>query len=345
MRSSDGYTVVELLVATAVLFAATAGIFRLLDEGAARSTLWNESADLHQRGRVAVETFASILGSAGAGPDTGPLISFFAAVDPKRRTVGGPAPSAITVRYVPPHAPRSTLTAPLTPAVAIATIARHSGCPDGSTACGFVTDMDVVIFDGSGNWDTALVRSIASDALDLADRPGPRAVTYAAGAQVAQIVETTLYLDSTDDTLRREHPGASNLPLLDHVVDLQFEYFGDPSPPVAPKPAAGTANCLYDSNGTSLPLPTLMADHGDLVRLPLSMLGDGPMCGSGSMAYDVDLLRVRKIRVALSLQTGVATLRGRDPLLFARPGSAQASSRMLADLRLSLAFTPRNLQR
>ena len=69
------------------------------------------------------------------------------------------------------------------------------------------------------------------------------------------------------------------------------------------------------------------------------------MCGSGATAYDVDLLRIRKLRVVFRLQAGVSMLRGSDPRLFARPGSARASHRMLPDQSLRLAFSPRNLQR
>jgi hypothetical protein len=34
--------------------------------------------------------------------------------------------------------------------------------------------------------------------------------------------------------------------VIDNVVGVQFEYFGDPNPPIAPKPPMGIANCLYD---------------------------------------------------------------------------------------------------
>jgi hypothetical protein len=345
MKRQEGYSVIELVVASAVLLVTTVSVFRLLDDGVARSTFWNEAADLQQRARVAADTLSSVVHSAGAGPDTGSLSQFFAAVEPKRRTSGGAGTVAITVRHVPANAPRSTLTAPLAPGAGVVNIARHSGCPDGTVACGFDSGMDVVIFDTTGNWDTMLVQSIAPDTLGVVDRPAPRSVTYDSGAQVAQVVESTVYYDGTDGTLRREHPGVSNMPLLDNVVDLQFEYFGDPSPPLTPRPPTGVANCLFDSTGARLTLPTLVADHGPFASLPVAMLTDGPMCGSGATAYDVDLLRIRMIRVEIRLQTGVAMLRGLGSHLFARPGGARASDRMLPDVRLSLAFSPRNLQR
>ena len=184
--------------------------------------------------------------------------------------------------------------------------------------------MDVVVFDAAGNWDTAVVQSIAPDALAIADRPGPRTVTYTAGAHVTQFVESTFYLDQADGTLRREHPGVSNLPLLDNVVDSHFEYFGDPAPPVAPRPPVGTANCLYDAVERVCRSPHFLPIMASLAKLPIALFGDGPMCGSGATAYDADLLRIRQIRVAVVLQTGVAMLRGQAGRLFARPGLAHA---------------------
>ena len=345
MKGRNGYTVIELLVATAVLLAATGAVFHLLDDGVGRSALWNEAADLHQRARVGVEALSSEISAAGAGGDVTSLASYLATVEPRRRLSGAASPLSMTVRYAPDNAPRSTLTSSLLPGATLVHIARHDGCPDGTTACGFHPNMNVLVFDRAGNWDTVTVVTIAPDTLIVTDLPVSRTVSYEAGANVMQVTEATVYYEPSDGTLRREHAGASNLPLLDNVVDLQFAYFGDPDPPVAPRPPPGVANCLYDAAGSRVTLPTLSADHGALAGLPLAMLSDGPMCGSDATAYDVDLLRIRKIRASFRLQAGVPMLRGSDPRLFARPGSARASDRMLPDQSLVLAFSPRNLQR
>ena len=339
-----GYTIVELVVATAVLLVAATGFARLLDSSAARSTLWNESADLHQRARVAGETLTTLLGRAGAGTSIGPLHHFFAAVDPRRRP-GSVSARAVTIRSIPPGAARSRLAQPLTAGADVIVLAPDQACPSGSVACGFESGMDVVLLDGNGQWDSATVRAIGPASLIVADRIGARTVTYAAGSHVAEFVETTLYLDDADGTLRRELPGVSSVPVLDNVVDLRFEYFGDTVPPAYPRPVAGTANCLYGSDGARLAHSTLAADHGRLATLPLAMLDDGPMCGAGASTYDVDLLRVRKIRGTIRLQTGLASLRGADAALFARPGTARASDRQLPDLQFTVVATPGNLNR
>ena len=344
MKNQAGYTLVELVVAAAVMLTVASGILAVIGSGLGSSAVWNEASDLHQRARVAAETFTAEINAAGAGTLNGPLSRFLPAVEPKRRGAGAAA-SAITVRYVPVNGPSSTLSADLSPGGSSAAIVVHPGCGAGTTACGFVSGSDVILFDHAGNWDVSTVQTIGPATLELADPSGMRSSTYPAGSFVAQLVETTLFFDSAERQLRREQPGGGALPVLDNVVDLQFSYFGDPLPPVEPTPPLGTATCLATATGASVPQPVLYADHGALALLPLATLTDGPYCGTGGGAYDVDLLRIRSIRVVLRLQAGVDTLRGRDARLFARPGSATTRDRSIPDEIVSLDLSPRNLQR
>ena len=59
--------------------------------------------------------------------------------------------------------------------------------------------------------------------------------------------------------------------------------------------------------------------------------------------FDADLLRIRKVRVTLRVQTGVEGLRSRDTALFAKPGRAQMSDRVIPDYRATFDVAPRNL--
>ncbi|MEO5896142.1 MAG: hypothetical protein ABIS06_10605 [Vicinamibacterales bacterium] len=344
MKSEMGYTLVEFVIAAAVMVLATSGIFAILDSGLGNSALWNESADVHQRARVAADALTSELHGAGAGVPAGPLIRFLPVVEPKRRG-SGTSINAVTIRYVPENAPWSTLTADLLPGSTSAAIAIHSGCRSGASACGFGTGSEVVVFDAAGNWDLASVQSVGPATLELADVTGARSSSYAVGASIAQIVETTWFLDVAERQLRREQPGSGALPVIDNVVDFQLSYFGNPLPPTDPVPPLGVANCAFTSGGDAIPGPVLTADRGGLASLPLSMFTDGPYCGTGAGAYDLDLLRIRTIRAVLRLQTGVDTLRGLDPRLFARPGSATTRQRMIPDALVSFDVSPRNLQR
>jgi hypothetical protein len=129
--------------------------------------------------------------------------------------------------------------------------------------------------------------------------------------------------------------------VIDNVVGLTFAYFGDPDPPTSPKPPLGTANCLYDAAGVLLPAPTL-AGSVSLVPLPLAMLSDGPWCGTGSSAFDVDLLRVRLVRVTLRVQAASPVFRGLGTA-FARPGVSRSSYRAVPDGILTFDVAPANL--
>jgi hypothetical protein len=344
MNNQAGHTLVEFAIGAAIMLLVSSGMFALVGQGLGNSTLWSESSDLHQRARVAAEALQFELSAAGAGVPAGPLTRFLPAVEPRRRGFAASL-NAVTFRYVPENAPWSTLSAPLTPDMSLATIAVHSGCPAGSSGCGFAAGSNVVLFDAAGNWDVAAVQGVGTTTLELSNVAGARSSSYGVGAHVVQAVEMTLFLDTAQRQLRREQPGSSALPFIDNVVDLRIAYFGDPLPPTDPVPPPGVANCLFTSSGDAVPGAVLPPDYGGLASLPLSMLTDGPFCGTGAGAYDVDLLRIRTIRVTLRLQTGVDTLRGTEPQLFAQPGSGTVRQRMIPDELVSLDLSPRNLQR
>ena len=84
---------------------------------------------------------------------------------------------------------------------------------------------------------------------------------------------------SDSSQLMQYDGGLSDLPMLDHVVRLSFDYYG------------------FATSG------------GPLVRLEPSTLVDGPWSEDvGQRLFDADLLRVREVRVLLRLE-------GTDPLL------------------------------
>ena len=115
------------------------------------------------------------------------------------------------------------------------------------------------------------------------------------------------------------------------------------APPTQPKPAAGTPNCLYDAAGNYLNPGQLAADHGGLATLTPEVLSDGPWCGAGNNAFDVDLLRIRKVRVSLRMQAANPQFRGTDPALFRNPGHSEGGAKLINDYQVSFEVTPRNL--
>ena len=105
---------------------------------------------------------------------------------------------------------------------------------------------------------------------------------------MTELVETSLYFDRPSRVLRQEGPGDGDFPLVDRVADLRFEFHG----------AGGV--------------------------LPLSAFIDGPLCGSGSLAYDCDVHRIRTVRAVLR----ISPVRAGDP-----------------ELGVVVDVSPRNVQR
>jgi len=353
LRSESGYTITELLVSTAIMLTVTGAIFGLMNPAQGSAQAQPEIADMQQRMRVGNETLFKELVMAGAGPyqgaTTGSLINFFAPILPRRTGRIGADPvnvfksDAITLSYIPNSYSQTTISSPMPTVAAELKVFDQPNCPKGRELCGFEIGMQVIIFDTTGNFDTFVITNVQDSAGHLQHRQQDLNHPYATGAQVTQIVSNTYYLDRTTNQLMRYNGASEDFPIVDNVVDLRFDYFGDPNPPLFPKPPAGIANCLYDAAGNYVGPGTLAADDGSLASLDAAILIDGPFCGSGQNAFDVDLLRVRKVRVSLRMQAAAESLRGTDAALFVRPGSAQGGERYVPDYRLSFDVAPRNL--
>jgi hypothetical protein len=160
---------------------------------------------------------------------------------------------------------------------------------------------------------------------------------------VAEARSRVYYHDAATRQLRVYDGYQTDVPLVDNVVELGFEYFGSPAPPVRPKPPAGESNCLYDAAGLNVSgLPTLAAQGGSLAPLALSLLEDGPWCGHDQNRYDADLLRVRRVRVTLRVQASRSEFRGTGTDFKVPGGNANGLSR-LPDYTVTFDVSPRNL--
>lgn len=166
--------------------------------------------------------------------------------------------------------------------------------------------------------------------------------------------------------------GASSIdvPVVDNVVGLRFEYWGDSRPPTmiapltdpigpwtiyGPKPAdvavppfGPRENCVFADNGTAEPSPRLapLGPEGThLVALDAAQLSDGPWCPDDGAAekWDADLLRIRTVVVLLRVQAAGAALRGPAGALFTHGGTATVSQRWAPDLEIRFRVAPRNV--
>ena len=306
MTGERGFSVVELLISSAILFTVCGAVLGLLHDGVAATPVLEETTDLHQRARVAIDAIVGELRLTAAGTPAGALSRFFAPIDPRRMSdpPGSATGSAITLRYVPPRGAHARLAQPLAPGGAVA-ILDPGGCPGNTVACGLVADRIAVVFDTTGAADFVQIDAIGPGVLTISEIHGPRAVTYPAGAEIAEAVEVTYSFDAAARQLRRAEGGGSFV-VADNITALSFEYYAD-----------------------------------DLTPLALASFGDGPFAGSGAMAFDADLLRVRTVRATFRLETGVESMRGADARMFSRPGTARGV-RTIPDLTARVDVTLRN---
>jgi hypothetical protein len=353
LRNESGYTLTELLISTAIMLTVTGAIFGLMGPAQGTSQAQPEVADMQQRLRVATDVLFKELVMSGAGPYqgnvTGSLVNFFAPILPRRIGRVNPDPAdtfksdTITLSYIPNSYSQTTINAPMPNVSAELKVNNQRNCPvNAGNLCGFEEQMDVIIFDESGNFDFFTITEVQDAAGHLQHRGQRFSKTYDPGASVSEIVSNTFYLDRTTNQLMRYNGGNSDLPVVDNVVDLNFQYYGDPVPPAKPDTPVGTANCLYDASHNPV-LPVLTATQGSLALLTPAMLTDGPMCGGGDNQFDADLLRVRKVRVTLRMQAASAALRGSSPTLFRNPGTALTGEKMVPDYEVSFDVSPRNL--
>lgn len=355
IRNERGYTLTELLISTAIMLTVTSAIFGLMNPAQGTSQAQPEVADMQQRMRVSTDTIFKELVMVGAGPymgaQTGSLMRFFAPLLPRKGAGTTPdardvfRSDAITITYIPNTSAQTTIRDEMPPNAVPIKVDAQAGCPDAqhNALCGFYEGMEVLIFDDTGASDTFTITSVADEALQLRHRGMNLSKTYEPGSKIAQAVRKTFYLDTVNNQMR-VIIGETDTPFVDNVVGVLFEYFGDPVPPVEPRPPAGQANCLYDAVGNyTAAMPVLTADAGSLTRLTPAMLTDGPWCGGGTNEFDADLLRVRQVRVTLRMQVASGSLRGTDPALFARPGTSVGGERFVPDYSVSFDVTPRNL--
>jgi prepilin-type N-terminal cleavage/methylation domain-containing protein len=337
----EGFTLVEVLVSTAIILAIASAAASLFSPAHRAARLQPEVSDLQQRMRVAAWMLYADLAMAGAGlhhgPATarsGPLAQFFSPVLPYRagRTASDPVDGlfyredAVTVLYVPATAAQSTIASRVTTGSDVV-VASQPGCPDGDSGCGFEKGMSILLFDGTSAWDAFEVTDVQGSALSVAHRGQRLTRAYETGATVAAAEWHTYYFDSAQRQLRHYDGLHTDVPVADNVTAVQFTYFGTAAPPAAPRPEPGEENCVIDAAGVPR-LPSLASTGGALVELSPGLLADGGpggWCGANDNVFDPDLLRVRRIRVRISVQAG--------------PGARG----VVPDAEIVFDVTPRNL--
>jgi hypothetical protein len=383
----QGFSLIEMTVAMGLMIVVTGSIFALLNPSQGNFVAEPEVADMQQRTRLAADTLYKDLVMVGSGSYSGTnpmaLSYFFAPVMPFRQgrlqhdPPGTFRTDAITLMMVPATTAQTTIKDNMPPNSAELKVTDDpaANCPQKDPLCGFTEGMSVLIYDESGSYDLFTITEVQGSALHLQHNLDDLNKSYEAGSKIVQIQSHTYYLktDVATNTYQLMHyDGADkDVPIVDNVVGLEFEYFGDPQPPLTigkplsnpvgpwttygPKPKADPAvnfldNCIFFNDGSPVPAPKLpvLGPGGTtttLVKLGQAELTDGPWCPDANSPdrFDADLFRIRKIGVRIRLQTGNASLRGPASALFTYGGTSRGGNKYIPDQEVRFQVTPRNL--
>jgi prepilin-type N-terminal cleavage/methylation domain-containing protein len=255
--SEAGFTLLEMLIATALIVVITGGVFQLLNPSYGTFQAQPEVSDMQQRLRVAADTLQKDFVMAGAGTYSGAMVgsldNFFAPVLPhKVGTINPDAPGtfnanplcpdtcaqAVTIMYVPATMAQTSLRTDMPTPSAELKVNQQAGCPiddNHAALCGFEQGMRVLIFDPTGAYDIFTVTQVQDESIMLQHRDDKFTTAYDVGAWITAIESHTYYLNQNVATntyeLRHYDGYKTDLPVVDNVVDFRVEFFGDPSPP------------------------------------------------------------------------------------------------------------------
>ena len=240
-----------------------------------------------------------------------------------------------------------------------------------------------VIYDGTGAFDEFVVTAVDESGANLDFQhlqQGTFSHAYKVPSRISEVVSRSYFLKADTNQLMEDDGLGSTIPVLDNVAGLSLEFYGDPLPPALLTSTAANASTTYGPAPPGLDVSTSidgwppgencvwtiqgagrdrtyvsrlapMGDGSALVPLSAASLTDGPWCpdAANSNRYDADLLRIRKIRVAIRVQTGNRALRGSGSLamgpdaLFVNGGTARSLSNTVADQAIRFDVSPRNL--
>jgi len=383
------------------MIGITAAIFSLSDPAHGTYRTQPEVSDMQQRLRIGSAFMTTDLLMAGAGSpaggvSTGSLMNYFAPVQPVRigminsDTAAGTyyRDDAITIFYVPVGAPQTTVREEMPQPSSEIKVEAEPSCAGTTQAlsCKFKEGMRAIIFDEYGAWDDMTITHVQDSPEHLQHNKSIAGNTlskaYDVGAQISQVLQRTFYWNQATLQLMNYDGDQRDEVVADNVVELEFQYFGDPRPPVyvinpdgsryttyGPKPPllgqpipksatfpAGE-NCIFwvdPGTGRQIArpqMPDLAPGSQELLIMNEGMLTDGPWCPDPGFPtrFDADLFRIRKIGVRLRVQVASAELRGPAAALspggvplFLQGGTARVGRNLVPDQDIRFEVTPRN---
>ena len=347
----------EIVVAAALVLSLLASLFSLLAPAHGAVRLQPRAAEMQQRMRSAVARLHADLVMAGSGGVPGSTVTLGwlrapvvpAPIGRRYPATAGTTfePDAISLLSVPPRDAGARLASQLALTGGMTRVRLDSrSCR--TVSCGVAADGLAATVDETGRSTIFRVTRVRGDTLWLRALGGGAFDLYEPGDAIVPVEIRSYYFDHRTAQIRFQNGWLTDVPVLDHVAGLSFRYFGRP----AAAPPAGdltqAAACLRPRHPSdppaAMPEPSLPSPLSppSLVELDLSVLTDGPWCG-GSLPYDIDLFRIRTVRVEIRLQVADLALRGGAPGLFARPGPG-VGVHQVPDLTATFEVAPRGLR-
>ena len=288
-------TLAEALISLVLTLIVTSTALALATPAMRATLVQPEAMDVQQRARVAAETIARDLATAGIGIYVGTQAGLSIALPgvlPRRLGGTGDTPDiaradAITIINVPATSAQTTTAAAISPASQTLSVNAAPNCGS-ATLCGLTPGRDVLIANAAGAFDIFRITNVAGAVASLRLHGQQLVSTYPAGSHVTEVVSRTYALDAPTRILRQYDGDLSDQPAADHISSLTFDYFGD------------------DVGGAAL------------VPIDRASLADGPWIGAGSSRFDADLLRVRMVRVSVRSEASTPTLRASAPDVIVR---------------------------
>jgi prepilin-type N-terminal cleavage/methylation domain-containing protein len=208
-----GFTLVELLVALTITVLIAGALAQAMPAARAAFERVPAELDLHQRGRIAIDTLTQALRAADrisvASPDEDGAYLELTAVIP----VASPAQGVLSVDQAAPGAPMTL---------------GIDRCPNVKEVCGFTGGTVAMISDRDGHYDVFIVTAVdAALRRVIPDRILSRA--YPAGSIVLEVEEHTFGLDLQPDesySLIRVTAAGAVQPIVDFIPALAFTVNG-----------------------------------------------------------------------------------------------------------------------
>lgn len=345
-----GFTLVELLVTMALALTVFFVVFLFLSLHVTLARTQPDVADVQQRGRVAADILSRDLADAGAWADRGGIMRGLSCCVPVLQ------PRRIGTRFAdPPGTARDDvltivrLSAGATPGrlrdpigAGVLALENGAGCVPSRPVCGLREGDAAIVFDTKGHHDFFLLGAPGADSAPVQPRQGGAAYPFGAGALAGGVDTRTYYFDAAARQLRQYDGHLSDVPVVDDVVSVRFEYWGTAGVPERTRAEDGTETCWFDAAGQPRFGRPLSPPGSPNVSLPIEVFRDGPWCGADDNRFDADLLRVRHVRATVRVAAAADTARGTGAD-FLVAGRANSALRLVPDVEVTVDVAPRIL--